>query len=78
MEARPVDTRVWRGLWQALVLGGIGAALAISAGAELPIGSAGWLVLGPLVALGVACRAQLAQAGRQWLAPARPRQNARA
>src|SRR5438552_6970559 len=64
-----LDPRLARGLWQLLVLGGIGAGLAISAGAALPLGSAGWLVVAPAVALLVAYRNALAATGRRLLAP---------
>ena len=59
-----VDPRLTRGLWQLGILGGIGAALAISAGAPaLPFGPAAWLVAAPALALAMAYRQPL----RAWV-----------
>src|SRR6478752_8371512 len=70
-----VDPRLGRGLWQVLVLGGIAAVLASSAGAgALPVGSAAWLVVAPAVALLAAYRNVLAAAGRRLLSPTRRRE----
>jgi hypothetical protein len=55
MATQSVDPRLARGVWQGLVLGGIGAGLAVSAGAAaLPFGPAAWLVVAPLLGLAVA------------------------